>query len=281
MSDAVQVGNVSILALSDSEEAYEARRVYPDVSEVGWEPYRDLLGARGTILLNFGSYLIRADARTLLVDTGWGPSHQGRLLAELREAGIALDAIDAVIFTHLHGDHIGWNLVTDGSTPRPRFPRARYLAPEADWRHYTTQPDPAALFREQMLSLAELGVLDLIGGDHVLSASVTTVATPGHTPGHLSVAISSGGEHGFILGDVAITALEAHETDWANCFDWNTPMARATRQAVLDRLEREGTLVAAGHFPKPGFGRFTRSGGRRVWQSARSGISDAATEESP
>lgn len=268
MSDIVQIGSATVIALSDTEEAYEARRVYPDVGEAEWESYRDLLGAGGTVLLNFGSYAIGADGRTVLVDTGWGPSHEGRLIDELAAAGIALETIDAVIFTHLHSDHIGWNLVTEHGAPRPRFPRARYLAPEADWRHYTSQPEPGALFREQMLPLADLGVLDLIGGDHVLSPSVTGVATPGHTPGHLSVAISSGGEHGFVLGDVAITPIEAHETEWANCFDWNTPTARTTRHAVLDRLEQERTLVAVGHFPKPGFGRFIREDGRRIWQPA-------------
>ena len=268
MSAVVRIGNANVVALSDTEEAYEAGRVYPEVSEADWAPYRDLLGAAGTLLLNFGCYAIRADGRTVLVDTGWGPSHQGRLLDELAVAGIALDEIDAVIFTHLHGDHIGWNLVSEGVTPRPRFPRARYLAPEADWLHYTAQPEAGALFREQMLPLAELGVLDLIGGGYVVSPSITTHATPGHTPGHLSVAIMSRGEHGFVLGDVAITPIEAQETDWLNCFDWNTSMARSTRHEVLDNLEQEGTLVAASHFPRPGFGRFVRLDGRRVWQPA-------------
>jgi glyoxylase-like metal-dependent hydrolase (beta-lactamase superfamily II) len=174
--------------------------------------------------------------------------------------------IDAVVFTHLHGDHIGWNVETRDGKPRPRFPRARYLAPEADWRHYTSQPEPSALFREQMLPLEDLGVLELIGGGHVLSRSVSTESTPGHTPGHLSVMIASAGEHGCILGDVAITPIEAHETDWMNRFDWDRDRARETRHRTLDRLERERALVAASHFPKPGLGHFVRQDGRRTWR---------------
>jgi glyoxylase-like metal-dependent hydrolase (beta-lactamase superfamily II) len=111
--------------------------------------------------------------------------------------------------------------------------------------------------------------MDLVGGDHVISPSVTTVATPGHTPGHMSIAISSGGEHGFILGDVAISVIEAHETDWKNSFDSDGEMARRTRHAVLDRLERDGALVGASHFPKPGLGRFVRRDGRRAWSDER------------
>ncbi len=82
MSDAVTIGSVTVIALSDTEEAYAARRVYPEVRSAEWEPYRDLLGAGGTVLLNFGCYAIRADGRTVLVDTGWGPSHRGQFRTE-------------------------------------------------------------------------------------------------------------------------------------------------------------------------------------------------------
>ncbi len=137
------------------------------------------------------------------------------------------------------GHDVGRSVVADGDELRPRFVNARYLVPEADWHHYRAQAQPSALFREQVVPLEALGVMELVGGDHVISPSLTTVATPGHTPGHLSLAITSGGEHGFILGDVAIAPVEAHETDWVNRFDWDKEMARRTRHAVLDRLERE------------------------------------------
>ena len=267
MSVAVSVGSATVIALSDTERPYSAQAGYSEVSEAAWEPYRHLLTGDGEIVINFGCYVVRADGRTVLVDTGWGPASDGRLLDDLASAGVKPEEIDAVLFTHLHGDHIGWNLVDDGGTPRPRFTRARYLVPEADWTHFAAQPEQSEPLREQVARLERLGVMDLIGGDHVLSPSVTTVATPGHTPGHLSLAIRSGGAHGFILGDVAITPIEAHETDWTNRFDWDSEMARGTRRHVLDRLERDRALVGAGHFPLPGLGRFTRdSRGRRMWQ---------------
>ena len=262
----VVVGSATIIALSDTEQPYGALDIYPEVPEEAWAAYRDLLTADGAILLNFGCYAIRADGRTVLVDTGWGPGFGGRLMDELKATGIRPEEVDAVAFTHLHGDHIGWNVVRDGDELRARFPRARYLVPEADWRHYSSQPEPSSLFKEQILPLETLGVMDLVGGDHVISASVMTVATPGHTPGHMSIAVTSGGEHGFILGDVAISSVEAHETDWSNSFDSDAEMARRTRHTVLDRLERNGALVGASHFSKPGLGRFRRRDGRRVWE---------------
>jgi glyoxylase-like metal-dependent hydrolase (beta-lactamase superfamily II) len=265
MSAHVRIGSATVISLSDTEQPYPATTVYHEAGDA-LSAYAGLLTEAGEVLLNFACFVIQADGRTVLVDTGWGPGYQGRLLDELDGAGIRPEAIDAVIFTHLHGDHIGWNIVQDGDESRPRFSRARYLVPEADWHHYRSQPEMPALFREQILPLESLGVMDLVDGDHVLSPSVTTVATPGHTPGHLSVAVTSGGEHGFILGDVVISAVDAQEPGWVNRFDWDQDLAVRTRNAVVDRLERERSLVGASHLPKPGLGRFVRRDGRRTWE---------------
>ncbi len=110
--------------------------------------------------------------------------------------------------------------------------------------------------------------MDLVEGEYRVTDELTTLPTPGHTPGHISIAISSGGEQGFILGDVAHSPAQAHYTDWNPVFDIVQDQARGTRHRVLDRLESEGALVSSGHFPDPGFGRFVRSRGRRVWQGA-------------
>jgi glyoxylase-like metal-dependent hydrolase (beta-lactamase superfamily II) len=95
--------------------------------------------------------------------------------------------------------------------------------------------------------------------------SLTGVATPGHTPGHRSFVVQSGGERLFILGDLTHTPVLAHETGWDNVFDWDKPLARATRQRVLADLEAGGTLTGVGHYPEPGFGRFTTIDGMRRW----------------
>ena len=159
---------------------------------------------------------------------------------------------------------VGWNL-TNG---RPNFPNARYLAPRKDW-DYWTQPDVvegAAHITNQVLPLDELKIMDLMDDDYKITDELKTVWTPGHTPGHVSIMIASGGERGYILGDVSNSLVQAHHTDWCPIFDIDPDVARRTRHTVLDMLEAEGILVSAGHFPDPGFGRFVRVGGRRVWQ---------------
>lgn len=257
------VGNVEIVALVDNTAPYPAVAVYPTAGEA-LESYRHYLDSESRVTLNFGCFLLRDGIRTILVDAGWGPDNNGRLLAELNDAGVATDAIDAVLFTHLHGDHTGWNI--DRASGQPAFSRARYLVPRGDWDHYSAQEPPPASFTRDVRPLEGLGCLDLIDGMHTLSPSLTAVPTPGHTPGHTSVAISSNGEYGFVLGDLVLSPVDTEEPGFQNGFDWHHGVARTTRLAVLDRLIEQGATVGASHLPAPGLGHFVRTAGGRRWQ---------------
>ena len=136
----VTVGNVEIVSLFDVDFAFDPHRVWPDAG-AGLEAYRDRLQPDGRVLLDCLCFLLRADGRTVLVDTGLGPESDGRLLEELREVGVTPGEIDQVVFTHLHGDHTGWNI--DRATGEALFPRATYLVPRGDWDEQTTKSQPA------------------------------------------------------------------------------------------------------------------------------------------
>ena len=258
-----QVGNVEVVALVDNVQHYPATAVYPGVGDAV-NAYKDRLDGEGRIALNFACFLLDDGGHRLLVDTGWGPEFDGKLLEELRAAGIDLASINAVLFTHLHGDHTGWNL--DRATGAPLFPNARYLVPRGDWEHYRAAEPMPDSFTRDVVPLEALGRMDLIDGERSLSASLTAVATPGHTPGHTSIAIASGGELGFILGDVVISELDAINPEWPNSFETDNGIARTTRIATIDRLIEQRALVGASHLPVPGLGRFVRTAGRTGWQ---------------
>jgi glyoxylase-like metal-dependent hydrolase (beta-lactamase superfamily II) len=258
----ISVGTVRVSALVDAVQAYPAAAVYPRGGDIV-ERYRGLLDENGAVVLNFASFLVHDGARTVLVDTGWGPEHGGQLLAELAAAGATAGDVDTVIFTHLHGDHTGWNL--DRASGKPLFPRARYLAPRADWDHYSAQDPKPASFVRDMLPLESAGQLDLLSGEVVLSPSLVAVPTPGHTPGHTSVAITSGGEHGFILGDVVISPIDPQEPELENVFDWDSAIAGATRRRTLPELAANRAMVGASHLPPPGLGRFVELDRRYAW----------------
>ncbi len=279
MAGKLTVGNVEIVSLTDAEGPFPflLSQVFPSVQPAQWETYRQrypqVFVDADTWHNHFGCYLVRSRGRTILIDTGIGPGPveilgglRGKLLDELRSNGVSADGVDAVFFTHLHIDHVGWNLTAEG---KPTFPKARYVMHQADWEAFQ-RPEVQANFPpyvDQTLSpLKSLGVLDLLTGEKSLTDEVVAIPTPGHTPGHMSVLVSSQGQKALIIGDVVLHPAQVTEETWSAAFDMDGNQAIATRKQILDRLESEGLTVAACHFPEPGFGRIVRLEGRRYWQ---------------
>jgi glyoxylase-like metal-dependent hydrolase (beta-lactamase superfamily II) len=275
MATRVRIGDAEITGLVDRQHKLSPEWHYPDVPAEAWLPYAELLSDEAFALLNFRAFLVRADDRTILIDTGWGPRHAppgapatpARLPEELAEVGASMDDVDTVVFTHLHADHVGWNLRYEDDQPAgPNFENARYLVPADDWAHYNRVEQMHPNIREQALPLGTMGLVDTFEGEHQVSRSLSALPTPGHSPGHSSFVLDSGGERCFVLGDLAHHPIIAAETAWVHRFDFDPERARAQRERILDQVEQDGTLVAAGHFPQPGFGRFVRVDGRRVWR---------------
>ena len=283
----VTVGAVEITAVSDGELFFDRDGLFPAVPSASWEPYMDELTADGRVMLNIGSFVLRSEGRTVLIDTGLGPSttgldaNCGHLLDELALKAAPPEEVDLVVMTHIHPDHIGWNLLYDDSGAKLAFPKARYLVPKEDWlaneqgveqRTATAGQQEgvnrrAEAFKRQVLPLEGSGRLDLYEGEHPITNAITTLPTPGHTPGHMCIMIASQGERAVILGDVAHVPLEVHETSWTTRVDMDPEQAVSTRRAVLDQIETDDALLLAGHFPAPGFGRLVRLEGRRYWQA--------------
>ncbi len=267
--DIIRIGNVEIISLSDADLSFPAADFFPTVSEESWASHHQYLGDDGNLHPNAGCFAVRSSGRIILIDTGYGPSLTGRLFGQLAAKGVNIEDIETVTFTHLHPNHVGWNMRSDGGQSRPSFPQARYLIPRADFDFFTSAGSLESFpyIKDQVLPLVELGLVDYVEPETDLTPEVRVWSTPGHTPGHVSFLINSEGERGVILGDVAHSPVQTHETDWNPGFDVLQDQSRATRYAVFDRLEQEGMTIAAGHFPKPGFGKLVRVEGKRIWQA--------------
>jgi glyoxylase-like metal-dependent hydrolase (beta-lactamase superfamily II) len=272
----VRVGNVEVMSLSDGMLEFDLCNFFPTIPADNWHQYESHLTDEHKVRFNLGSFLIRGGGRTILVDTGLGPKPEnapdapwGQLMHDFARNGVRADEVDMVVLTHLHRDHVGWNLIAQGTRYTPTFPKARYWMSRKDWE-VCHQPGvqqerfpnaPACVW-----PLADLGLIEFMEGEHSITPELSAVPTPGHTPGHMSILITSRGERALVLGDAAHNPAQVLEPDWVSRADMDPDLTRQTRRALMERLEREQILVAAGHFPAPGFGRILRLQGRRYWQ---------------
>ncbi len=270
----VTVGNVEIA------EAFDGLiRVHPSFlfSAIPPELYREALGeelpGEGTLAIKRGGFLVRSAGRCVLVDTGVGTKNeqtgQAELLSSLRRLGVAPEQIDVVVNTHLHFDHVGWNCSLESGRYVPTFPHAEYWISRMEWDFWT---DPVTLAEEgahlasDVLPLAESGRLHLFEGEAAVTPELTLLPTPGHTPGHHSVLVVSGGERAVILGDVAHHPLHLIRI-WVCAIDESPRQSRRTKRSLARRLIEEEALVVAGHFTPASFGRLALVDGRRVWRA--------------
>ena len=120
---------------------------------------------------------------------------------------------------------------------------------------------------QQVIPLDEMGLLELVSGEKAINSEVTTYPTPGHTPGHQSIMVRSGGERILITGDLAHHPAQVDHTEWCSAFDIDKSTTARTRANIFAQLEADGIKVAFCHFPEAPFGELIRAGTKRIWQA--------------
>jgi glyoxylase-like metal-dependent hydrolase (beta-lactamase superfamily II) len=249
------VGRFTVTALQDAEGPFATPReqAFPAATAEQWTAADavDPLArtADGRWWLRFRSYAIRyADGPVTLVDAGIGPSGAlasdwapvpGDLPGELRAAGIDPSEVTTIVLTHLHNDHMGWAVPRDSP-----FTSARVLVQRADVDLYEANRDQAGQFDLLIEPLRAEDRLQILDGDLALTPGIRVIATPGHTPGHQSVAVE---DTLLITGDLLVHAVQLVNPDLAYESDHDPAQARATRKHLLD----QGLTLATSHLGTP------------------------------
>jgi glyoxylase-like metal-dependent hydrolase (beta-lactamase superfamily II) len=237
----------------------DPKAIFRDARPEEWEPHV-ARNAQGNVALALTCLLVRVGQRRILVDTGFGPRPDrpevGQLGKSLADVGVSAADIDTVVISHPHGDHIGGAAQGTGDQARPAFSAARYWLGQADWDHFS---QPAQLSQtglaDKLLPLSMAQRLDLADGEREIGPGVRLLPLPGHTPGHLGVAFTSGQEMAVYVGDLVHHPLQIEHPEWSPVFDSLPPLSRETRRNLIERARREHSLVLSYHLPFPGIGR--------------------------
>lgn len=257
MNDGWFEGTVSALVTGITHEEAAA------LQKAGFRPEKP------RVTLN--AFLVTGPGRKpVLIDTGYGvfaPSDTlARMPAALATTGVAPEAIETVLLSHLHPDHCGGLLNEDGGA---RFPKAGIVLHAAEAAHWLPDealakaPDEAKPYfenaRKALAPYAGERTCTIEGGE--VAPGIEAVPLPGHTPGHTGFRITSGGQSLLMWTDIVhLPAIQFPRPETGLGFDVDGDQARETRLCILDEVAREGTLIAGSHLEFPALGHVVREG---------------------
>lgn len=234
----------------------------------------------GRFIQSVHCYVVRSPRHTVLIDTCVGngkdrPSTRAwnRLdtdfLDRLRGLGVAPDAVDYVLCTHLHVDHAGWNTrLLDGRWV-PTFPNARYLFHETEFEHWERNGDyvlegPGAsdgFYEDSVLPVVEAKQAVFVADGHAIDDWLTVEAWPGHSPGHVCLRLKAGGREAVFAGDLLHHPVQCRHPDWNSRFCWDPALSASSRRRFVERHAETPAVILAAHFATPVAGRIAAPGG--------------------
>lgn len=276
----MKVGDAEVVSLVDGI----ARRPLGEefVKNAPLAEVRALLSSQGLptdyIDVPFTPFLVLAGGRKILIDTGlgdFGGPNAGKLVENLRAAGVQPAEIDTLLISHYHGDHINGIRNKAGELT---FPKAKVMVPAAEHAFWMDDAKMAAApagmkgafenVRRTFGAMSPDMLVQFAAGAEV-APGIRSVPAYGHTPGHTLFELNSAGQNFFYVADLTnVPALFARNPDWAVTFDMDAEAARKVRREVFARITATNAMLGGFHFPFPAFGRMATAGSGYAFQPA-------------
>lgn len=236
-----------------------------DIELDSWQEY---VSPYPSLVIDTGRHLV-------LVDTGMGdrvPS-TGKLLDNLQAAGFRPEDFDVVILTHVHPDHAGGTVDSNGD---PAYPNARFVLWHREWAFWSDSPDLSNLrddfWGPVMLDTAERFLppikdqVELVDAETEIVPGIRAIAAPGHTPGQLALHVSSDDEHFLAVADAILHPVNVEHPEWVAAVDLLVEETVKTRYRLLGQAAEEQMLVFAPHFVFPSLGHVASTDDGWSWQ---------------
>lgn len=269
-----KIGDVRVTRVLEQRAPLRPQGLIPCAEPASLAKHRSWLAPHfldddGQIVLAIQALVIESRGLRIVVDTCMGNDRplpmglaplQTAFLRDLERDICPRGRIDRVVCTHLHFDHVGWNTMLVDGRWVPTFPNARYLFGRTEYAHWQHAGDESAGSRDTIQPILDAGLHELVESDHKLSDEVWLEPTPGHTPGHVSVRISSRGEQAVITGDMVHHPVQLAEPDWGSAPDIHPEQATRTRREFSARYGNRAVLVIGTHFNDPVAGHIIRHG---------------------
>ncbi|WP_229632064.1 MBL fold metallo-hydrolase [Pseudoduganella violaceinigra] len=267
------LGDFKVTALSDGVAQRDVTTILSDAETARKELRANHL--HDTLPLSINVYLVDTGKQRVLVDTGAGElfgASSGHLLANLAAAGYKPEQIDAVLLTHIHGDHSG-GLSIGG---KRLFPNALVYVDRREVAHWMNQPAPKATVGPY----ADAGRINYLPESGEVLPGISARPVPGHTPGHTAYLVESKGHRMLFWGDtVHVAEVQLAHPAITIAYDSEQPQAAAERRKLFEEAAASGVLVASPHFSFPGMGHLRKDGDAFRWVPVA--YNDQVTELAP
>jgi len=273
-----ELGDFKCISVSDGTHDFPLKNFFANAPE---EEVREILRERNLptdhITTPFTYLYVETGEHKVLVDMGAGnlSPATGKLIQNMKAANITPASIDSVFITHAHPDHIGGTLDEEG---KPVFANASYFIWRREWdfwfseTEYQKADEQIKVFmniaRENLQPIQDR-VCFVEFSDHEFEAlpGVHAIAAPGHTPGHMVVSFSSGGEKLMYIGDTVLHPFHLEHPDWIPVYDMLPDEAESSKHKIFDMAADGKAWVIGQHFlPFPSLGHVVRKGQRWVWR---------------